>query len=372
MNGQRVSGLVVKELSQAYKDPSSIITALIFPLILLFLYGYGVSLDMNGIRIGVVAEDTGPLARGLIRSLTATQYMEVHTLTNRKDAEALLTSGKFHGIVVIPSYFSDYFINEDQTAPIQVIADGSQPNTAQFVQNYVRAIWFTWLQELALESKFKQAPLVTVVPRVWYNQQLYSVYFLIPGAIVIIITVTGALLTSLVIAREWERGTMEGLMSTPVTMQEIVVSKLIAYFILGIAAMLICFFAARYVYLVPFRGTYFALALSSLTYLSFALGMGLLISISIRDQFAASQVAIVSTYLPAFILSGFIFDISSMPVYLRVVTRFVPARYFVDNLKTIFLVGDVWSIILPNVLFIGAFSLVVFALIAKKCVKRLD
>lgn len=371
MNLKRLKALVTKEISQAYKDPSSIITAVVFPLILLFLYGFAVSLDMNGIRIGIVTEDTGPLARGFVRSMMTTQYFAARTVSNRNEAERLLTAGAFDGIVIIPSYFSDYFNNREKTAPIQVIADGSEPNTAQFVQNYVRGAWYTWQQNLSLEKGFTPTVYVNVIPRVWYNEELRSSFFLVPGSIVVIMTVTGALLTSLVIAREWERGTMESLMSTPVTMVEIVWGKLITYFLLGLLAMFLCFFVSHYLYGVPFRGSYFSLSLTSVSYLLFTLGMGLLISISVHDQFAASQIAIVSTYLPAFILSGFIFDISSMPLYLRVLTKFVPAKYFVDSLKTQFLVGDVWSVLLPNIVIMNLFSVFIYFLIFKKCNKRL-
>lgn len=371
MKLRRVKALAKKEILQAYKDPSSIITAIVFPLILLFLYGFGVSLDMDNIRLGIVSEDTGPLARGFVRSLLSTKYLKAEVLGGRTEAEKLLTSGSLDGIVVIPSYFSQYIDHDKRTAPIQVIAEGSEPNTAQFVQNYVRGVWLNWQETLALENAKKPNRFVNIIPRVWYNEELRSNYFLIPGSIVIIMTVTGAFLTSLVIAREWERGTMEALMSTPVSMLEIVVSKLAAYFILGLASMMLCFFVAHYLYGVPFRGSYFGFALTSVSYLLFTLGMGLLISITVHDQFAASQIAIVSTYLPAFILSGFIFDIASMPVYLRVITNFVPAKYFVDSLKTQFLVGDVWSILLPNIVIMNIFTLFVFFLIKKKCYKRL-
>jgi ABC-2 type transport system permease protein len=372
MNYRRVVALIKKEGFQAYKDPSSIITAFVFPLILLFLYGFGVSLDMNGIKIGIVMEDSSPLARSFVHSMMSTTYFKAQTVSSRKLAEEQLTDGTINGIVIIPSYFTEYYYNKSTTAPLQVIADGSDPNTAQFAQNYIRGAWYKWNNENAIEDHQPPPVSVAINPRVWYNEQLSSHYFLIPGSIVVIMTVTGALLTSLVIAREWERGTMEALMSTPATMGEIIISKLTAYFILAVGAMLLCFFVARYIYFVPFRGSYFALSLSSFAYLSFALGMGLLISISVRDQFAASQIAIVSTYLPAFILSGFIFDISSMPLYLRIITNFVPAKYFVKNLKTLFLVGDVWEVLLPNILIMSAFSLGVFLLIKRKSVKRLD
>lgn len=372
MNYSRIVGLIKKESLQASRDPSSFITAFIFPLVLLFLYGFGVSLDMNGIHIGVVMEDTSPIARSFAYSMMSTTYFKSEAITSRKLAEDKLTDGSINAFVVIPSYFTEYYFKQAKAAPLQVIADGTEPNTAQFAQNYIRGAWFKWVSENGVQAHQKPVSQLSIVPRVWYNEELSSHYFLIPGSIVVIMTVTGTLLTSLVIAREWERGTMESLMSTPVTMGEIILSKLITYFILGIGAFLLCFFVARYIYLVPYRGSYFALALSSIAYLSFALGMGLLISISVKDQFAASQVAIVSTYLPAFILSGFIFDISSMPLYLRILTYFVPAKYFVSNLKTLFLVGDVWEVLLPNVLVMALFSAAVFLLIRKKSVKRLD
>lgn len=372
MNLGRVRALVRKEVSQAYRDPSTIITAFVFPLILLFLYGFGVSLDMQGIKVGVVMEDTSPLARSFVRAVLATRYFSAQGLTNRQQAEEMITDGQIQGIVILPTYFSAYVRTRSQTAPIQVIADGSSPNTAQFVQNYIRAVWAKWNQELALDNPDTPTPLLEVVPRVWYNAELNSHYFLIPGSIVIIMTVTGALLTALVIAREWERGTMEALMSTPTTMEELVISKLITYFMLGVAAMTLCVLTAHFIYGVPIRGSFFGLALSSLAYLSFVLGMGLFISISVRDQFAASQIAVVTTYLPAFILSGFIFDTQSMPLYLRVITYIVPAKYFVDNMKTLFLVGDVWDILLPNILWMCLFSFITFLLIRRKCVKRLN
>lgn len=372
MNFIRIRALVRKEGLQMYKDPSSIITAFIFPLVLLFLYGCGVSLDIKDLKIGIVMEDTSPLAHEFVDSLRYSEYFDVVVDHDRSSVEEMLREGIVKGFIVIPHYFSEYYYDPNRTAPLQVISDGSEPNTAQFVQNYIRGAWLAWQQLKLIESGSLNPPLVSIIPRVWFNEELKSQYFLVPGSIVVIITITGALLTSLVVAREWEKGTMEALISTPVTMGEILTSKFVAYFILGTGSLTLCFFVGHVVFGVPLRGSFFAIALSSAAYLSFTLGMGLLISFFARNQFAASQLAIVTTYLPSFILSGFIFDIDSMPLYLRVITYFVPARYYVENLKTLFLVGDVWELLLPNVAVILVISSGIFYLIIKKSVKRLD
>lgn len=372
MNYVRIKALIRKESVQMFKDPSSIVTAFIFPLILLFLYGCGVSLDMANIKIAVVMEDNGPLAQSFVISMRNSKFLDPVITLSRTEAEALIAASKIKGFVVIPKQFTQFYDSPFETAPIQVISDGSEPNTAQFVQNYVREAWSTWRSLQRIENARIAPSTVQVVGRMWYNEEVNSRYFLVPGSIVVIMTITGAMLTAMVVAREWERGTMEAVMSTPATMGEILFSKFISYFILGTGSLALCFFVAQYLYGVPFRGTYLGLAASAFSYLIFALGMGLLISFFARNQFAASQVAIVSTYLPSFILSGFIFDIESMPIYLRVLTIFVPARYFVENLKTLFLVGDVWSLCLPNIAVMLLFSCLIFYLIAKRSIKRLD
>ncbi len=367
MKLHRVSAMVGKEWVQIIKDPSSIITAFIFPLLLLFLYGKGVSLDMKDLKIGVVLEDSSPLARSLTDAFRYSDYFDADVMRHTKEAEEKLGSGTIKGFVVIPSNFSVLMNHPNRIAPLQSIADGSEPNTAQFVQNYIKGAWMNWS---AQQEKLTSS--VQISPRVWFNEVLESHYFLVPGSIVVIITVTGALLTSMVVAREWERGTMEGLMATPVSMKEIILSKFLAYLILGVGSLTLCILVSRFIYGVPLRGSLFALGLASLSYIIFALGMGLLISFFARNQFAAAQIAIVATYLPSFILSGFIFDIESMPLYLRFITYFVPARYFVENLKTIFLAGDVWELLIPNIIITNVFSLLIYLIIAKKAVKILD
>lgn len=369
---RRLKALMIKEGYQIIRDPSSILISGFLPLLLLFLYGFGVSLDLDHLRIGLVLEDRSPDARSFAESLTDSPYFEVTITHDRREVFDLLIAGKIRGIVVVPSYFSQFRYHPDWVAPIQVIADGSEPNTAAFVQNYVTGAWGKWLEQEKINTNIKGLPQVNLQPRYWYNEQLESRNFLIPGSLAIIMTLIGTLLTALVVAREWERGTMEALMATPVTIWEIIIAKLIPYFLLGMTSMTMCVFVAVVLYDVPLRGSFLSLGIASAAFLFTATQLGLLISTLSKNQFVASQISIVSGFLPAFILSGFIFEISSMPPIIQYITYLIPARYFVSNLQTIFLVGNVWSLIIPNILSILAFGLILLAITARISVKRLD
>lgn len=355
-----------------FRDTSSILTAFVYPMIFLVIYGAGVSLDINHLPIAVVLEDSSPLARSFADSLSYSTYMDVQAFNDRHAPIALLSRGRIKGMVVVPAYFTQRYENPSQLAPIQVIADGSEPNTANFVINYVQAAWMNWERGKQKSLGAIDPSIIKIVPRVWYNEELKSQFFLVPGSIVVIMTITGTMLTALVISREWERGTMEALMTTPITILEILLSKLTAYFLLGVCSVTLCFFVGYYIYGVPFRGSFLGMATSSVSYLIFALGMGLFISTITRNQFAASQIAILSSFLPSFILSGFIFDIDNMPIYLRAITRVIPARYFVENLKTLYLVGDVWPLLLPNIAIILLIAVFFIRRALKSSVKRLD
>lgn len=369
---RRLKALIIKEFYQMIRDPSSLMIGIALPLILMFIYGYGVSLDLNHLRIGLVLEDTGPDAQSFAQSLTLSKYFDVKIVRDRRELIEDILSGAIRGFVVIPSYFSEYRKRPDQIAPIQVIADGSETNTANFVQNYVRGAWQSWLDQERITNHLKGLPLVKTQPRFWYNEQLESRNFLLPGSLAIIMTLIGTLLTALVVSREWERGTMEALMSTPIHIAEILIGKLIPYFILGMGSMTMSVIIAITIYRVPFRGSFLLLALISAVFLFATLGIGLFISTICRNQFTASQAAIVSAFLPAFMLSGFIFEINSMPLPIRALTYILPARYFVSCLQTLFLVGNVWSLILYNLLAMIIFGAVIFFVTARRTVKRLD
>jgi ABC-2 type transport system permease protein len=273
--------------------------------------------------------------------------------------------------VVIPSYFSSFRARPDLIAPLQVIADGSEANTANFVQYYVEGAFQTWLAQEALNNPKTSRSQILIQPRFWYNEALESRFFLLSGALGIIMTLIGALLTALVVAREWERGTMEALMSTEVKMGEVIIGKVVPYFILGMISMAICVLVSVGYYGLPLRGSLLALFLTSAMFLICALGMGFLISVCTKVQIIASQITMVIAFLPAYILSGFLFEIGSMPLPIRFLTYLMPARYFVQSLQTLFMTGNVWSLLLQNIGILFGFALLLFFITSKKMVKRL-
>lgn len=369
---RRMKALMIKEFHQIRRDPSSILICVVLPLLLMFIYGYGVSLDMDHLRVGLVLEDTSPDAQSFAQSLTDSRYFDVYLARDRRFFLNAIIRGKIRAIIVIPSYFSSFRLRQDNTAPIQVLADGSEPNTASFAQNYVKAAWSNWLQQESISSNLQGLPLIHAQPRYWYNEELESRNFLIPGSLAIIMTLIGTLLTALVISREWERGTMEALMATPVSITELLVGKVVPYFFLGMFSMAMCVCIAVFYYHIPFRSSILVLIIVSGIFLLSALGVGLLISTIARTQFVAAQSAIVAAFLPGFILSGFIFEISSMPLPVQLVTYVIPARYFVSCLQTLFLVGNVWTLIIPNSLAMLAIGSLFYILTAHRTVKRLD
>ena len=369
---RRLKALIIKEFYQIMRDPSSILIAFILPLILMFIYGYGVSLDLDHIRMGLVLEDTSPDAQSFAETIANSRYFDVRIARDRRLFNEDIIRGNIRAIIVIPSYFSSFRQRPDNTAPIQVLADGSEPNTAAFAQNYVLGAWLNWLQQQSISEHLQGLPLVKPQPRFWYNEELESRNFLIPGSLAIIMTLIGTLLTALVVAREWERGTMEALMATPVGIREIILGKLIPYFTLGMLSLAMCVFIAVFYYQIPFRGSFLVLAAVSSIFLLSALGVGFLISTIAHNQFVAAQGAMVAAFLPGFILSGFIFEIASMPLPIQLVTYVVSARYFVSSLQTLFLVGNVWTLLIPNTLAMLAIAIFFFTWAAHRIVKRLD
>jgi ABC-2 type transport system permease protein len=317
-------------------------------------------------------EDTAPDAQVLAKSFTDSRYFDVKIARDRRELLGDITAGNIRGFVVIPSYFSDFRNRPDKIAPIQSIADGSETNTANFFQYYVQGAFANWLQQEAISSDLKGLPRIDVQPRVWYNEQLESRYFLLSGSLAIIMTLIGTLLTALVVSREWERGTMEALISTPVGIGEVVIGKVIPYFLLGLLSMAICVAVSVFIFGLPFRGSLLMLGLVSSAFLISALGLGLMISTLCKSQALSYQIALFAGFLPAFILSGFLFEIFSMPVWIQVITYFLPARYFVQCLQTLFLVGNVWSLLLWNIVPMLLIGFLFFLITAHKTVKRLD
>jgi ABC-2 type transport system permease protein len=360
---------MVKESLQIMRDPSSILIAVVLPLILLFLFGYGVSLDANRLPLGIVMEAGTPPARDLVAAFEASPFFDIRLAHDRRSLAPELVAGRIRGIVVIPATFEADAI--EARPAIQVITDGSEPNIASFVQNYVRGVVANQLAQQISEGR-RAPPPIASAPRFWFNPGLESRFFLVPGSIVIVMTLIGTLLTALVVAREWERGTMEAMMATPVGIAELLLGKLLPYFALALASMTLCTLVAVLLFGVPLRGSPLALLALSVAFLCPALGQGLLISAVTKNQFVASQVALLSGFLPAFLLSGFIFEIPSMPWPIQWLTTILPARYLVPSLQTVFLTGDVWPLFGADIGAMLLIGLVFFVLAARATKKRLQ
>ncbi|EJC80899.1 ABC-type multidrug transport system, permease component [Rhizobium leguminosarum bv. trifolii WSM2297] len=366
---RRLSALVRKESFQAIRDPSSILIAFVLPLILLFLFGYGVSLDTTRTRIGLVTEEMTPLTQDLSASFQASRYFEVALGRDRRLFEEDLVLGKVRGIVIIPADFTTAYTAGNHP-DIQVIVDGSDPNTANFVQNYAQGAVANWERQRQADVASRSLA-ISVEQRFWFNPELTSRNFLVPGSIAIVMTLVGTLLTSLVVAREWERGTMEAMMATPVTAVELLAGKILPYFLLGLASMTLCVLLAVFLFGVPFRGSVAALYALSAAFLVPALGQGLLISTATKNQFLASQLALISAFLPAFLLSGFLFEINSMPTIIQWITFIVPARYLIPSLQTVFLAGDIWPMFGQAIAVMLTIGAIMFVLAARSTRKRI-
>ena len=369
---RRLRALCRKETWQILRDPSSNLIAFVLPVVMLFIFGYGINLDSSAVNLGLVLEDKSPEARHFADSLYGSPYLNVVTSQTRAEMEQALTAGRVRGFVVVPVDFAEKLKRPSDTAPLLVVADGSEPNTASFVQNYVSGAWSGWLQQRASERGEPPPPSISLEPRFWFNPGAESRNYLIPGSITIIMTVIGALLTSLVVAREWERGTMEALLASPVTRTELLLSKLLPYYALGIVSLFLCVGVAVFIMQVPFRGSLLALWGIGSLFLASSLGLGLLLSTVLRNQFDAAQAALNAAFLPAMMLSGFLFEIRSMPVFIQGITYLIPARYFVTAMQTLFQAGNVSPILLDSGMFLVAAGSFFIGLTALKTRRRLE
>jgi len=342
----RIRSLVVKESRQIIRDPSSIAIGIVLPVLLILLFGYGLSLDVLDVPVAVVLEDPSPDAAEVAAGFQLSPYFEAQLLTSMPEAEQLMMDRKVDGIVRIRPDFARHLALGD--AEVQVLVHGTDANRARIIQVYALATVGQWAARRLAEGRAVSAGPVSVRDRLWFNEANDSRHFLVPGLIVLIMTLIGALLTAMVMARAWERGTLEALFVTPVRPDEILWGKTIPYFVLGLMGLALCVLSAKFLFHVPLRGSIAVLVVVSMLYLLVALGIGLLISSAVKSQFVASQLTLLITFLPAVMLSGFLFDLRSMPAAVRFLTYLLPARYYVSLLQTIFLAGDVWSIIVPN------------------------
>ncbi len=362
--------LIKKEIKQILRDPSSIIIAFVLPLISILIYMYGINLDSVRVTMGIKNDDPTPEVATLVKSFGHSKYVNSIYFDNLKDIETAIARSKVKGAVIIPNDFSTK-LARGQNADLLVITDGSEVNTANYVQNYALAIANNWLATSKYANSSKQ-PAVNTEVRTWYNPDLNSHYFIVPGSIAITMTLIGILLTSLVVAREWERGTMEAMLSTSVKTIHIVLGKYIPYFILGMLSLTFNIFLCIVIFQIPFRGNYFILLLVSSLFLFTSLGIGLNVSSVLKNQFLASMVAMSVGFMPALMLSGLMFPINSMPVFFQHLTRILPPRYYVSFIESEFMAGTVPEIVTANAIYLTILGLILFAAVYKNTSMRLE
>ena len=362
--------LIKKEIKQILRDPSSIIIAFVLPLISILIYMYGINLDSVRVTMGIKNDDPNPEVATLVKSFGHSKYVNSIYFDNVKDIETAIARSKIKGAVIIPNDFSTK-LARGQSADLLVITDGSEVNTANYVQSYAISIANNWLASSKYAASVGR-PAINTQTRTWYNPDLNSHYFIVPGSIAITMTLIGILLTSLVVAREWECGTMEAMLSTSVKTIHIVLGKYIPYFILGILSLTFNIFLCVVVFQIPFRGNYFVLLLVSGLFLFTCLGIGLNISSVLKNQFLASMVAMSLGFMPALMLSGLMFPINSMPVFFQYLTRILPPRYYVSFVESEFMAGGVNSIRFENAVYLTILGLLFFAAVYKNTSMRLE
>ena len=362
--------LVKKELKQILRDPSSIVVAFVLPLISIVIYMYGINLDSVRVTMGIKNDDTNPEITTLVKSFGHSKYVNSIIFDNEKDIESAVIRSKIKGAVIIPNDFSTK-LARGQKADLMIITDGSEVNTANYVQSYALSIANSWLST-SKYSELLLPPSINTEVRTWYNPDLDSHYFIIPGSIAITMTLIGILLTSLVIAREWERGTMESMLSTSVKAIHIVLGKYIPYFILGMVSFGFNIFLCVVVFQIPFRGSYLILSVVSALFLFTSLGIGLCISSILKNQFLASMVAMSVGFMPALMLSGLMFPINSMPVFFQHLTRVLPPRYYVSFVESEFMAGSVAEIVIANAIYLTLLGVILFGLVYKNTSIRLE
>jgi len=376
MSFTRFLAVAKKEMVQVLRDSRSLIIVIIMPVILVLLFGYGVNLDLKHLPIYVYDRDGSQQSQDLLKRFQASDYFEIVRVVNSyRDLTRAIDDGHAKMGIVIPWDFSQR-LRDGRPAQVQALVDATDDNTANVVIGYAQAvvqgyssdIQLDWLRDRGLIAR--PAP-VNVETRTWYNEDLESSAFIVPGVLALVMSVIGAFLTSLTIAREWERGTMEQLISTPATPLEIMLGKLVPYFVIGMIDVVVCALIALYWFHVPFRGSFLTLLLSSAMFVIVVLSMGFFISVIAKNQLAASQIALLTTFLPAFLLSGFLYEIQQMPVVLQWITGALPARYYVSVLKKIFLKGSPAALLYADLIPLAIFTFVLALLATRSFHKRL-
>lgn len=377
MNLSRLGAMARKEFLQVLRDPRSLMIALLMPLVQMLMLGYGVSLDIKHVPLCTWDREGSQQSLALLKGFSASQYFEVvKVLRDYRQLTHAIDAGDCRIAIVIPPDFS-LRLNDAGSASVQAIVDATDDNTASVAAGYAQAVVATFSSQVQLNAASAQGRPGIVTPlavqsRVWFNEDLESKNFIIPGLAAMILALVGAQLTSLTVSREWERGTMELLISTPVTPMEVMLGKLLPYFVIGMLDACFCIFLAIFWFQVPFRGTFFTLFSTTALFLVVVLGIGYLISVSIRSQLGASQIALLLTMLPTTLLSGYAFPIDQMPAPIRAITYLVHARYYVTILKGVFLKGLGLTALATPILALALYAAVIAFFAARAFRKTLE
>ena len=377
INLRRLTAVARKEFIHVLRDRRALAIAILLPMIMLMIFGYALTLDLDRVPLAVLDQSRTPQSRELVARFEGSRYFSVvQRAASEREVEAAISRGEAMLGLVVPLDFGRRVASERKTQ-VQVLADGSDANTTTLALAYAETIVRGYSQEV-LVTKVRRltgkAPALPMElrPRVWFNTDMESKIFIVPGLIAVIMMLITALLTSLTVAREWETGTMEQLISTPVRPPELILGKLAPYFLIGMVDMLLSVLAGRYLFDVPIRGSLVLLFAVSAVFLVGALALGIFISTLAKSQLLASQAAFVATFLPAFLLSGFMFDIGNMPRPLQVMTNIIPARHFVTILRGLYLKGTGLAQLWPQCLLLVGFATIMLLLAVRTFKKRLD
>jgi ABC-2 type transport system permease protein len=366
-----LTAIAKKELLHIVRDVRSLSLALALPLVMLLLFGYALTLDVDRILTDVYDQDQTPESRALLDQFRSSKYFEIQTyVTNYKNIERGIDRNDILLSIVIPKDYSKHLLS-GQEADVQLLLDGSDSNTASIALGYADAIVQTYAARMRADAQIKRGGQAPVNPvdariRVMYNSDLKSRNFIVPGLIAVTMMIISSLLSSLTIAREWENGTMEQLLSTPVRPRELVLGKLVAYFLLGLADMVICLVVGIFIFGVPFRGNVAFLFLACCLFLFGALSWGIYISATSRTQLQAYQMGILSSFLPGYMLSGFVYAIREMPKIIQFISYLVPARYFVSILNGVFLKGVGIQVLWVEIAMLTGYAVLVFAAASRR------
>lgn len=378
MRIRRLKAIALKEVLQIWRDPHSLMIALLMPFTQMFLLGYGVTLDLKHIPICTFDREASQDSQALLKRFEASAYFRIsRNIQTYPALVAAIDRSDCKIAIVIPSDFSER-LSDTGRSTVQAILDATDDNTANIALGYATAVVSGYSNDVALDAlgrqgnQFQQIQPMTVQSRVWFNEALESRNFIIPGLVAVIMALVGAQLTSLTISREWERGTMELLVSTPVTPSEVMVGKLAPYLALGWIDAAFCLIIATFWFGVPFRGTLFTLFATTTLFLIVVLGIGYLLSVLIRSQIGASQVALLLTMLPTTLLSGYVFPIDQMPTVVQDITYLVYSRYYVTIIKAVFLKGAGITALAMPILFLLVYAAAVMTLAARAFRKSLD